>query len=83
MLADPGIRTQLIALRKYKLSDYHGPVALLISSGLWGTWWLFNRWKTVIRSEIEFYSITGMHGGIFQKKHISVLSNAISRYFKK
>ncbi|MCP3850257.1 MAG: amino acid adenylation domain-containing protein [Gammaproteobacteria bacterium] len=83
MLNDPGIRTQLMALREYHLVNYNGPVSLFISSGLWGKKWFFSYWKPFIGANLKHYSITGMHGGIFQAPHLRVLSNAIKAYLKK
>ncbi|MBF0266423.1 MAG: amino acid adenylation domain-containing protein, partial [Gammaproteobacteria bacterium] len=82
MLADPGIISQLGALRKHQLTkqNYNSAIALFISSKIWPKGWLFSPWDKHFNHKLEKYTVHGMHGGIFQEENIHDLVDKLRTF---
>jgi syringomycin synthetase protein SyrE len=80
MFNDPGLVSQVMALRGYRPVAFDGPTLLLRSSGL-ATWdrWLFRPWRRLARGRIAEQQIPGMHGSIFDATNVGELAAALSQ----
>lgn len=82
MFADPGITAQLLALQNHTIKSFDDPAVLFISTGMRPlSLWLFSKWSDIF-SNLTHYSISGMHGGIFQPPHLQSLVNAIRKHIQ-
>jgi syringomycin synthetase protein SyrE len=79
MFNDPGLVSQVMALRGYRPIAFDGPTLLLRSSGL-ATWdrWLFRPWRRLSAGRIAERQIPGMHGSIFDAANVGELAAALS-----
>ena len=79
MFNDPGLVSQVMALKGYRPSGFDGPTLLLKSSGLssWGRW-LFAPWRRLMPKHLYEQQIPGLHGSIFEHGNISDLAQAIT-----
>nr|WP_186329670.1 non-ribosomal peptide synthetase [Variovorax boronicumulans] len=78
MFNDPGLVSQVMALRGYKPEAYDGPTLLVRTSGL-RTWdrWLFKPWRRLIGQHLQEVEIAGMHGTMFDERHVAELAAAL------
>jgi amino acid adenylation domain-containing protein len=80
LLSDPGLITQVEALRNYEPAPYAGPVLLIKSSGLlyWQRW-LFQPWRRYIGNGMVETETPGLHGSLFDPANIESLADIFKR----
>ncbi len=80
MFNDPGLVSQVMALRGYRPERFDGPTLLLRTAGL-GSWdrWLFRPWRQLLGERLAEAQIPGMHGSIFDVQHVDALAAALLR----
>ncbi|APW38818.1 hypothetical protein RD110_17715 [Rhodoferax koreense] len=79
MFNDPGLVSQVMALKGYKPSAYDGPTLLVKSSGL-ASWsrWLFRPWRRLMPGRLAERQIKGLHGSIFENGHVNELAAVVT-----
>jgi syringomycin synthetase protein SyrE len=72
-----------MALRGYKPEAYDGPTLLVRTSGL-RTWdrWLFKPWRRLIGRQLREVEIAGMHGTMFDERHVDELATALREHLE-
>ncbi|MFY7865913.1 non-ribosomal peptide synthetase [Roseateles sp.] len=81
MFSDPGLISQVMALRGHHCQAFDGPVLLLKSSGLAG--WnrlLFQAWHRLLPDRLRTCVVTGLHGSIFEPSHVDELADAMRQF---
>ncbi|MEJ6004577.1 amino acid adenylation domain-containing protein [Paucibacter sp. AS339] len=81
MFSDPGLISQVMALRGHHCQAFEGPVLLLKSSGLAG--WnrlLFQAWHRILPKHMQTRVVTGLHGSIFEPSHVDELAQAMQQF---
>ncbi|KQP17972.1 non-ribosomal peptide synthetase [Pseudorhodoferax sp. Leaf267] len=80
MFNDPGLLSQVMALRGYKPVGFDGPTLLVRSTGL-GAWdrWLFRPWRQLMGRQLTEVQVPGMHGTVFDAQHVRELAGALAR----
>ncbi|MET0517899.1 MAG: amino acid adenylation domain-containing protein, partial [Burkholderiaceae bacterium] len=76
MFADPGLVTQVMALRGHRCRRYAGPCLLIKSSGL-ASWerLLFRPWRRCLDvNRLSERVVSGLHGSIFEPAHVDQLA---------
>ena len=80
MLTDPGIIVQLAALSRHRISPFHGAAVLVMTDGMrWLRCCLYRGWFRLLGDKLETDRVPGMHGAMFQPRHLPALSRAIKR----
>jgi acyl carrier protein len=84
MFNDPGLVSQVMALKGYRPTGYDGPTLLLKSSGLasWGRW-LFHPWAQLMPKHLYEHQIRGLHGSIFEPSNVTELATVIADRMEK
>ncbi|MEO5797159.1 MAG: amino acid adenylation domain-containing protein [Rhodoferax sp.] len=84
MFNDPGLVSQVMALKGYRPSAYDGPTLLLKSSGLanWGRW-LFRPWSRLMPKHLYEHQVRGLHGSIFEPGNVTELATVIAERMDK
>ena len=79
MFNDPGLVSQVMALKGYRPAAYDGPTLLLKSSGL-SSWsrWLFRPWRRLMPKHLYENQIRGLHGSIFEPGNVTELAMVIA-----
>ena len=79
MFNDPGLVSQVMALKGYKPSGYDGPTLLVKSSGL-ASWsrWLFQPWRRLMPTKLVEHQIKGLHGSIFEAGNVHELATVVA-----
>lgn len=80
MFNDPGLVSQVMALRGYRPPAFDGPVWLVRTAGL-RTWdrWVFQPWRRLLGRHLQEIEIPGMHGSMFEPHHVGELAAALQR----
>jgi syringomycin synthetase protein SyrE len=75
MFNDPGLVSQVMALRGYRPVAFEGTTLLVRTSGL-RTWdrWLFKPWRRLLGRRLREVEIAGMHGTMFDAHHVAELA---------
>jgi len=80
MLNDQGIQSQLRALPQHKIQGINLPVALILTKRMWMFHPLiFSTWKRLFKDNLTHYSVTGLHGEMFQHPHSQQLALIIKK----
>lgn len=81
MFSDPGLVSQVQALRGHRCQAFDGPVLLLQSAGL-ARWqrMLFQGWQRLMPHQLQRRQIAGTHGSIFEPAHVDDLARALSQF---
>lgn len=81
MFSDPGLVSQVQALRGHRCRAFDGPVLLLQSAGL-ARWQrlLFQGWQRLMPHQLQRRQIAGTHGSIFEPAHVDELAQALSQF---
>lgn len=84
MFNDPGLVSQVLALKDYRPAGFDGPTLLLKSSGL-ANWsrWLFHPWRRLMPRRLYEHQIRGLHGSIFEPGHVTELAMVIAESIEK
>ena len=84
MFNDPGLVSQVMALKGYRPAGYDGPTLLLKSSGL-ASWsrWLFRPWGRLMPKHLYEHQIRGLHGSIFEPGNVTELASVIAERMDK
>ncbi len=84
MFSDPGLISQVLALRGYQCRAFTGPVLLVKSSGL-ASWnrLLFHGWHKLMPNQIEIQLVSGLHGSIFETQHVGELAKVMRQFLTK
>ncbi|MCV2352100.1 non-ribosomal peptide synthetase [Paucibacter sp. Y2R2-4] len=83
MFSDPGLISQVMALRGHQCQAFEGPVLLIKSSGLAG--WnrlLFQAWHRMMPRQLSTQTVTGLHGSIFEPGHAQDLADTMRRFMQ-
>lgn len=80
MLNDPGLKLQLKALPTHKIQGVDLPVALILTKRMWMFHPLmFSSWKKLFKQHLTQYSVSGLHGEMFQSPHCEKLAVIIKK----
>lgn len=80
MLNDPGIRSQLKALPHHNIQGIEIPVDLILTKRMWMFHPLiFSTWKKLFKQHLTHYSVSGLHGEMFQFPHCQRLAIIIKK----
>ena len=80
MLNDPGIQAQLKALPQHKIRGVKLPVTLISTNRMWMFQPLiFSTWKRMFKHNLKHYSVSGLHGEMFQHPHSQQLASIIKK----
>lgn len=80
MLNDPGIRSQLKALPHHDIQGIEIPVDLILTKRMWMFHPLiFSTWKKLFKQHLTHYSVSGLHGEMFQPPHCQRLATIIKK----
>lgn len=81
MFSDPGLVSQVQALRGHRCRAFEGSVLLLQSAGL-ARWQrlLFQGWRRLMPHQLQCRQIAGTHGSIFEPAHVDELAQALSQF---
>ena len=84
MFNDPGLVSQVMALKGYRPTGYDGPTLLLKSSGL-SSWsrWLFRPWRRLMPKHLYEHQIRGLHGSIFEPGNVTELAAVLADRMEK
>ena len=84
MFNDPGLVSQVMALKGYRPAGFDGPTLLLKSSGL-SSWsrWLFRPWRRLMPKHLHEHQIRGLHGSIFEPGNVTELATVIAESMEK
>ncbi|WP_394791866.1 amino acid adenylation domain-containing protein [Rhodoferax sp.] len=79
MFNDPGLVSQVMALKAYRPAGFDGPTLLVKSSGL-ASWsrWLFKPWRRLMPKHLYEQQIPGLHGSIFEPGNVNDLARVIA-----
>lgn len=80
MFSDPGLVSQVMALKGYRPARFNGPTWLVKSSGL-ASWdrWLFKSWRTMQGELLKQIEVPGLHGSIFESGNVDHLAHALAK----
>ncbi|MBT9491179.1 MAG: amino acid adenylation domain-containing protein [Paucibacter sp.] len=81
MFSDPGLISQVLALRSHRCQAFEGPLLLVKSSGLapWSRL-LFQGWQRLNRERLQTAMVSGLHGSIFEAQHVDELADVIRKF---
>ncbi|MCV2370919.1 non-ribosomal peptide synthetase [Roseateles oligotrophus] len=81
MFSDPGLISQVLALRGHRCRAFDGPVLLVKSTGL-ASWnrLLFQGWHRLMPKKIETQLVSGLHGSMFEAQHASELAEVLRQF---
>jgi syringomycin synthetase protein SyrE len=81
MFSDPGLISQVLALRGHRCRAFDGPVLLVKSSGL-ASWnrLLFQGWHRLMPKKVETRMVSGLHGSIFETQHVDELAEVLRQF---
>ncbi|MCV2353902.1 amino acid adenylation domain-containing protein [Paucibacter sp. B2R-40] len=81
MFSDPGLISQVLALRGHRCHAFDGPVLLVKSTGL-ASWnrLLFQGWHRLMPQRIQTQLVSGLHGSIFETQHVDELAEAVRQF---
>ncbi|MBB4843912.1 syringomycin synthetase protein SyrE [Paucibacter oligotrophus] len=84
MFSDPGLVSQVLALRGFRCPSYEGPVLLVKSSGL-ASWnrLLFQPWQRSMPKTLQTREISGLHGSIFEPQHVDELAACLREFLQQ
>ena len=84
MFNDPGLVSQVMALKGYRPTGFNGPTLLLKSSGL-SSWsrWLFRPWRRLMPKHLSEHQIRGLHGSIFESGNVTDLAAVLADSMEK
>ena len=83
MFSDPGLISQVMALKGHHCQAFDAPVLLIKSSGLAG--WnrlLFRAWHRMMPQQLSTQTISGLHGSIFEPGHVQDLAKAMRQFME-
>ena len=83
MFSDPGLISQVMALRGHHCQAFDGPVLLVKSSGLAG--WnrlLFQAWHRMMPRQLNTRLVSGLHGSIFEPSHVDELAAVLLQFIQ-
>ena len=80
MFNDPGLISQVMALRGYQAASFDGPAWLIKSSGLvsWDRWF-FRPWRRLFTAQLQELQVPGLHGSIFEASNVNALAGMITQ----
>ncbi|HOE40280.1 MAG TPA: amino acid adenylation domain-containing protein [Rhodoferax sp.] len=80
MFNDPGLISQVMALRGYQAASFDGPAWLIKSSGLvsWDRWF-FRPWRRLFTAQLQELQVPGLHGSIFEASNVNALAGVITQ----
>jgi len=83
MFSDPGLISQVLALRGYRCAGFEGPVLLIKSTGL-ASWnrLLFKPWQRLMPKSMVTREVSGLHGSIFEPQHVDQLANELREFLQ-
>lgn len=83
MFSDPGLISQVMALRGHQCQAFDGPVLLIKSSGL-AVWnrLLFQAWHRMMPRQLSTRTVTGLHGSIFEPGHAQDLADTMRHFMQ-
>ncbi|MDC8786014.1 non-ribosomal peptide synthetase [Roseateles koreensis] len=81
MFSDPGLISQVLALRGYHCPRFEGPVLLIKSTGL-ASWnrLLFKPWQRAMPKTLLTREVSGLHGSIFEAQHVGRLADELRAF---
>lgn len=84
MFSDPGLVSQVMALKGYRPNRFDGPTWLVKSSGL-ASWdrWLFKSWRHMLGQRLRQIEVPGLHGSIFETGNVGHLADALARALER
>ncbi|MFZ4624452.1 MAG: non-ribosomal peptide synthetase [Rhodoferax sp.] len=79
MFNDPGLISQVMALKGYHAASFDGPTWLIKSSGLvsWDRWF-FRPWRRLFATQLQELQVPGLHGSIFEASNVNALAGMIT-----
>ena len=83
MFSDPGLISQVLALRGHRCRAFEGPVLLVKSSGL-ANWsrLMFQGWQRLSPGRLQTQVVSGLHGSIFEAQHVHELADVIREFLR-
>jgi amino acid adenylation domain-containing protein len=84
MFSDPGLISQVMALRGHRCHAFDGPVLLVKSTGL-ASWnqLLFQGWHRLMPGRIQTQLVSGLHGSIFETQHVDELAEVVRQFLER
>ncbi|WP_197046886.1 non-ribosomal peptide synthetase [Paucibacter sp. KBW04] len=84
MFSDPGLVSQVLALRGFRCPRFEGQVLLVKSSGL-ASWnrLLFQPWQRSMPKSMQTREISGLHGSIFEPQHVEELATCLREFMQQ
>ncbi|MCV2358793.1 amino acid adenylation domain-containing protein [Paucibacter sp. TC2R-5] len=81
MFSDPGLISQVLALRGHRCHAFTGPVLLVKSTGL-ASWnrFLFQGWHRLMPQDIQTRLVSGLHGSMFEAQHVNELAETMRQF---
>lgn len=78
LFGDPGLNSQIEALKSYQPTPFSLPTTLVISSGF-NRWHrlLFKPWHKQFNGQLSEQHMAGFHGTLFAAEHVRALANII------
>jgi amino acid adenylation domain-containing protein len=84
MFNDPGLVSQVMALKGYRPTGFEGSTLLIKSNGLSRWWkWLFGPWRKEMPQHLYERSIPGLHGSIFESGNVADLAKVLAEGMEK
>ncbi|MES2257393.1 MAG: amino acid adenylation domain-containing protein [Pseudomonadota bacterium] len=79
LVNDPGLVSQVMALRGYRATGFDGPTWLIRSSGL-ANWdrLFFGAWRRLMVNQLSERRVPGLHGSIFETANVGQLALALA-----